>query len=136
MRRTFAALGCCAVVALAGCGQSAHEKADLGKARSIVTRFAAAGDASACNLLTTHALKNLYGNFTAKRAKAKAKCIRTATGFKGAPIRIIRSELLDNRTAKVVANSADNKFSYSVNLRRKGGKRPWRIDTIAQAKLD
>ena len=101
-----------------------------------MTRFAGASDASACKLLTTHALKNLYGNFTAPRPQAKAKCERTAAGFKGEPITIIRSELIDNRTAKVVANSIDKKFSYSVNLRRKSGKRPWRIDSIAQAKID
>jgi hypothetical protein len=34
-----------------------------------------------------------------------------------------------------VAHSADEKFSYSVNLRRVSGAKPWRIDSIAQAKL-
>jgi RNA binding exosome subunit len=102
----------------------------------VVTRFAAASDASACKLLTTAALKNLYGNFRAKRVKAKANCARTATGFKGEQIKIIRSELLDDLTAKVVAHNAAETFSYSVNLRRKSGSRPWRIDSIAQAKLE
>jgi hypothetical protein len=123
-------------VALAGCGENAKVKADLGQARSVVTRFAAAGDASACRFLTTHALKTLYGNYTAPRDQSKANCEKTAAGFKGEPIAIIRSELLDDRTAKVVANSADKKFSYSVNLRRKTPKRPWRIDSIRQAKLE
>jgi hypothetical protein len=122
-------------VALAGCGASAKEKADLGQARSVVERFAASGDASACDLLTNDALKNLYGNFDASPAKAKANCVKTSTRFKGGQVRFIRSQLLDDLTAKVVAHSADEKFSYSVNLRRLGGGRPWRIDSISQAKL-
>jgi hypothetical protein len=123
-------------LAVAGCGGAGpREKADLGQARSVVQRFAAARDASACDLLTTNALKNLYGNFTQSPAKAKANCVRTSAGFKGEQIKIIRSELLDNLTAKVVAHSADAKFSYSVNLRRVAGTKPWRIDSIGQAKL-
>jgi hypothetical protein len=123
-------------VALAGCGDDPKVKAELDQARSVVTRFAGASDASACKLLTTNALKDLYGKFTAPRPKALENCARTATGFKGEPIKIIRSELLDDLTAKVVAHSSDEKFSYSVNLRRKTAKRPWRIDSIAQAKLE
>ena len=122
-------------LAAAGCGTDPKEKADLGQARSVVERFAGASDASACDLLTTVALQNLYGNFSATPAKSKANCVKTAAGFKGGQIRIIRSELLDNLTAKVVAHSADEKFSYSVNLRRVSGTKPWRIDSIAQAKL-
>jgi hypothetical protein len=133
MRAILVSAACAA--ALAGCGTDPKEKADLGQARSVVEHFAGAADASACDLLTDTALVNLYGNFTALPAKAKANCVKTAAGFKGGQIKIIRSELLDNLTAKVVAHSADEKFSYSVNLRRLSGAKPWRIDSIAQAKL-
>src|SRR3954451_18108515 len=89
---------------VAGCGQSAKEKADLGQARSVVTRFAAATDASACDLLTTNALNAIYGNFKGKRAKAHANCVKMSAGFKGDQITIIKSSLIDNLTAKVVAH--------------------------------
>ena len=133
MRAILVATAC--AVALTGCGTDPKVDAELGQARSVVERFAGASDASACDLLTTEALKNLYGNFTAKRAKSKANCVKTATGFKGGQITIIKSELLDDLTAKVVAHSADEKFSYSVNLRRVKADKPWRIDSISQAKL-
>jgi hypothetical protein len=118
----------------AGCGQDAKTKADLGQARSVVERFAAAQDASACDLLTDNALVNVYGNFQSPAA-GKASCVKKSAKFKGDQIKIIRSQLLDSLTAKVVAHSSDEKFSYSVNLRRLSGGKPWRIDSIAQAKL-
>jgi hypothetical protein len=121
-------------VSLAGCGQDAKEKADLGQARSVVQRFAAATDASACDLLTDNALVNVYGNFRSAAA-GKASCVKKSARFKGDQVTIIRSQLLDSLTAKVVAHSSDEKFSYSVNLRRLSGSKPWRIDSIAQAKL-
>ena len=42
---------------------------------------------------------------------------------------------IDDLTAKVVAHSSDEKFSFSVNLRRVAAGKPWRIDSISQAKL-
>jgi hypothetical protein len=119
---------------VAGCGTSAKEKADLGQARSVVEQFAAATDASACNLLTDNALVNVYGNFKSPAA-GKANCVKKSAKFKGDQVTIFRSELLDPLTAKVIAHSSDKKFSYSVNLRRVTGTKPWRIDSIAQAKL-
>jgi hypothetical protein len=127
---TFALL----VLCLSGCGQDAKTKADLGQARSVVQRFAAAQDASACDLLTDNALVNVYGNFQTPAA-GKASCVKKSAKFTGDQIKIIRSQLLDSLTAKVVAHSSDEKFSYSVNLRRLSGSKPWRIDSIAQAKL-
>jgi hypothetical protein len=127
---TFALLALC----IAGCGASAKEKADLGQARSVVQQFAAASDASACGLLTDNALVNVYGNFKSP-AVGKATCVKKSAKFKADQVTIIRSSLLDPLTAKVVAHSSDGKFSYSVNLRRLAGGKPWRIDSIAQAKL-
>jgi hypothetical protein len=121
-------------LALAGCGEDAKTKADLGQARSVVQRFAAAEDASACDLLDDDALVNVYGNFKSP-AVGKANCVKKSAKFKGDQVKIIRSELLDDLTAKVVAHSSDGKFSYSVNLRRLSGSKPWRISSIAQAKL-
>src|SRR3954452_18738176 len=127
-----------AVLALsvAGCGStSPEEKADLGQARSVVVRFAAAHDASACDLMTPEALRNIYGNFKGAAAKGRASCVKRPAGLKGDRVTIIKSDLLENLTAKVVAHSSDEKFSYSVNLRRKAAGKPWRIDSISQAKL-
>ena len=123
-------------VVVAGCGsESPKEKADLGQARSVVVRFAAADDASACGLMTANALKAIYGNFKGKAAKARANCVKKSAGFKGDKVTIIKSSLIDHLTAKVVAHSSDEKFSYSVNLRRRAAGKPWRIDSISQAKL-
>jgi hypothetical protein len=124
-----------AVLCLAGCGQSAKEKADLGQARSVVTRFAAAQDPSACDLMTTNALRSVYGDFKGPRKTAHANCVKKASGFKGDRVTIIKSSLIDDLTAKVVAHSSDEKFSFSVNLRRVAAGKPWRIDSISQAKL-
>jgi hypothetical protein len=121
---------------VAGCGgASPKEKADLGQARSVVVRFAAASDASACGLLTANAVKAIYGNFNGKATTARANCVKKSAGFKGDNVTIIKSSLIDNLTAKVIAHSSDQKFSYSVNLRRVAAGKPWRIDSISQAKL-
>ena len=119
---------------LGGCGQSASEKRDLANARSIVKRFSASHDSSACLLLTYNAVQALYGEFTAPVAKARANCARRARFFRGEPIEITRSELLDPQTIKINALDQDGKFSYQVNLRKGRGGR-WRIDLISQAKV-
>jgi hypothetical protein len=121
-------------LALGGCGQSASEKRDLATARSIVKRFSEASDPSACLLLTYKEVQALYGKFTAPPAKARANCARRARFFRGEPVEITRSELLDPRTIKINALDQDGKFSYQVNLRKGSGGR-WRIDLITQAKV-
>ena len=122
------------VVALSGCGQSASEKADLARARAIVVKFAAAHDASACSLLTEKAVKALYGKFKASPQVSRANCARRSARFRGEPVTITRSELLDDRTIKINALDQDGKFSYQVNLRKGRGGR-WRIDLVSQAKV-
>jgi hypothetical protein len=119
---------------LGACGQSASEKRDLAAARSIVKRFSEASDSSACRLLTYKAVRALYGKFTAPATKARANCARRARLFRGEPVEITRSELLDPRTIKINALDQDGKFSYQVNLRKGTGGR-WRIDLITQAKV-
>ena len=121
-------------IVLGGCGQSASEKRDLANARSIVKRFSEASDSSACKLLTYKAVRALYGKFTAPAAKARANCARRARSFRGEPVEITRTELLDPSTIKVNALDQDGKFSYQVNLRKGSGGR-WRIDLITQAKV-
>jgi hypothetical protein len=123
-----------ALVALSGCGQSASEKADLARARAVVVKFAEAKDASACSLLTDKAVKALYGKFKASARVSRANCARAARRFRGEPVTITRSELLDEKTIKINALDEDGKFSYQVNLR----KRPhgiWRIELVSQAKV-
>jgi hypothetical protein len=121
-------------VLVAGCGQSATEKRDLAAARAIVIRFSEASDSKACELLTYKAVRALYGKFTAPAAKARANCVRRARFFRGEPVKITRSELLDPQTIKINALDQDGKYSYQVNLRKGGGGR-WRIDLVTQAKV-
>ena len=121
-------------LAAAGCGPSAAEKADLAKARAVVKRFAESNDASACRLLTRNAVQALYGKFTAPGPVARANCVRRSVKFRGEPVTITRSELLDPTTIKINALSADGKFSFQVNL-RKGRHQLWRIDLVSQAKV-
>ena len=119
---------------LGGCGQSASEKRDLATARAIVKRFSEASGASACRLFTYKAVQALYGKFTAPVPKARANCARAARQFRGEPVEITRSELLDPNTIKINALDQDGKFSYQVNL-RKGRHGRWRIDLVSQARV-
>jgi hypothetical protein len=138
MRRTrFIAPLVAVPMLVAGCGSSTPAaSAHLDQARSVVERFAAATDASACNLLSNNAVKAVYGKFTDPAPKARANCARVSRRFKGEKITIIKTSLLNPVTAKVNAHSADGKFTYSVNLIRKPGPgKPWRIDGITQSKL-
>jgi hypothetical protein len=121
------------LVLVAGCGDDPDEKANIGQVRSVVTRFAAAGDASACNLLTGNALVHVYGGFDSPPAVAKANCVKKAGGFKGEPINITKAQVIDNQTAKVNALSTDGKFTYSVTVRRP--KKTWLIDQITLHKV-
>src|SRR3954447_19597251 len=117
-----------------GCGQSAAEKRDLATARSIVHRFSQASDASACGLLTNKAVRALYARCSAPAGRSRANCAKRSRLFRGEPVEITRSELLDPRTIKVNALDQDGKFSYQVNL-RKGPTGRWRIDLVTQAKV-
>jgi hypothetical protein len=133
--RTTAALALAVVAAgAAGCGGSDPvEKANIGKVRAVVTQFAEAGNASACNLLTSDELSNVYGGFSEDPAVGKAACVKRAAAFKGEPITITNASVIDNQTAKVAALSKDGKFTFSVTV-RKPGKR-WLIDQITQHKV-
>ena len=119
---------------LGGCGQSSSEKRDLAAARAVVKRFAESSDAKACGLLTNKNVRALYGKFKASAAKSRANCARRSRLFRGEPVKITRSELLDPHTIKINALDQDGKFSYQVNLRKGSGGR-WRIDLITQAKV-
>ena len=134
MRRSLLVPFIVLVVSLGGCGQSASEKRDLATARAIVHRFSEASDASACDLLTNKAVRALYGKFKASAARSRANCARASRRFRGEPVQITRSELLDPQTIKVNALGKDGKFSYQVNLRKGAGGR-WRIDLVTQAKV-
>jgi ABC-type glycerol-3-phosphate transport system substrate-binding protein len=124
-----------AAVALgaAGCGSDPIEAANLPQVRSVVERFAAAGDASACDLLTDTALENVYGGFKPNPAAAKKACVKASTAFKGEPVSIQKAAVIDNMTAKVNALSKDGKFTYSITVRRPG--KTWLIDQINQYKV-
>lgn len=132
--RVFVPLLSVLVVAVAGCGGSDPvEKANQGKVRSVVERFALGSDARACDLLTGHALTDVYGGFSDDVGKAQAACRRKAAGFKGEKIKIVKVSVIDNVTAKVNALSLDEKFTYSVTVRRPGKR--WLIDQITLHKV-
>jgi len=123
-----------AAVVVAGCGQSAREKRDIARAEAITKEYALASGPHACSLLTNHAVKALYGNWTTPWRLSRAICRRRASEFRGEPVTITRTELLDSNTIKVNALDQDKKFSYQVNLRR-GGHGRWRIDLVSQARV-
>jgi hypothetical protein len=122
-----------AVVA-AGCGQTAAQKRDIAQAERITQRYALAHGPGACSLLTNHALKALYGNWTTPPRLSRDICRRRSSEFRGEPVTITRTELLDKNTIKVNALDQDKKFSYQVNVRRGRGGR-WRIDLVSQARV-
>jgi hypothetical protein len=132
--RTLAALALAAVaLAASGCGDDPVTKANIAKVRGVVTRFAEAGDASACNLLTGNALTNVYGAFNPDVAQAKANCVKNSASFKGEPITIVKASVIDNQTAKVNALSKDGKYTYSITVRKPG--KTWLIDQITLHKV-
>jgi hypothetical protein len=101
--------------------------------RALVTRFAAADDSSACDMLTGKALKDLYGRFNSPIPEARANCVRASAKFGREPIDITQVEIIDDVTAKVNALGNGGKFTYSVTLRRPHGR--WRIDEVNQFKV-
>lgn len=133
LRATAALLLSAAALGAAGCGDDPGRPGDPAKVRALVTRFAAAGDSSACDMLTGAALKNLYGRFNSRIPKARANCVKASAKFGGEPIDITQVEIIDDVTAKVNALGSDGKFTYSVTLRRPHKR--WRIDEIHQFKV-
>jgi hypothetical protein len=123
-----------AALCLGGCGLSAREKRDIAQAEKVTQQYALASGPRACGLLTNHAVKALYGNWTTPWPQSRAICRRRSREFRGEPVTITRSELLDARTIKINALDQDKKFSYQVNL-RKGGHGRWRIDLVSQARV-
>jgi hypothetical protein len=134
--RTIAVLALAAVAAgAAGCGTSAATEADLKAIRALVTRFAAAHDASACRMLMGSALISVYGGGGQVTARqARAKCVKKSVAFKGEPIRITNAQLLDDLTGKVNAENQARTFTYSIDVHRGTTHYPWKIDSISQYK--
>src|SRR3954468_8828492 len=99
-------------LAASGCGLSAREKHDIKRAERITQRYALASGPRACSLLTNHAVKALYGNWTTPWGLSRAICRRRASEFRGEPVTSTRSELLDENTIKINALDQDKKFSY------------------------
>lgn len=118
---------------VAGCGDDPVAKANKGKVREVVLRFALADDASACDLLTADALKNVYGGFGDKLAPARAACRKRSPQFRGEKVKITKLSVVDRQTARVAALSPDGKFTYSVTVRRPGKR--WLIDQITVHKV-
>jgi hypothetical protein len=134
MRRIAPSVLALGVLALSGCGLSAGQKRDIAQAQRVTQEYAMAHGPRACGLLTNHAVKALYGNWTAPAPVSRAICRRRSAEFRGEPVTFTRSELLDKNTIKINALDQDKKFSYQVNLRRGRGGR-WRIDLVSQARV-
>jgi hypothetical protein len=119
-----------AAIAVSGCGDTASGNVDTKQVQSVVKQFAAADGPKACALMSPDGLVNVYGGFTKPVAQARANCIAKSTKFKGAPVKLTVTKVIDGDTVKQGALSADGKTTYSVTLRKFGPS--WRIDAITQ----
>jgi hypothetical protein len=129
--RLSAFLAATAIV-LAGCGNA---KVDTAQIRSVVEQFAESHDAKACDLLSQHALINLYGGFKKKNAaRAKAICVERSKDFEGEQVGIDKLEVIDENRARIEAHSIGRDITYGVSLHRYGTT--WRIEAISQAKAN
>jgi hypothetical protein len=132
--RLPAVLAATAVAAvLAGCGQDLSG-VDTAQIRSVVEQFAEADDAHACELLSPHALQNLYGEFEKPVSVARANCVRQSKKFEAEPVVIENLNVIDTERARVSAVDPSGEVAYGVSLRRYGPS--WRIESISQAKND
>jgi hypothetical protein len=120
-------------LAVSGC-MSARENQYVENARAVTTRFAAAHDARACELLTGRALVQLYGVQLNQPVRvARARCVRSSTAFQGEPVEIADTRLIDDRTVKVTALNEGGTFTYAVTVRRPGTR--WLVDEVNQYKV-
>ena len=133
MGKRLSALVALAALLVAGCGEQTD--VDTDQVKSVVEQFAAADDASACDLLSPDALTGLYGKFKKKAIDAAhARCVEKSKDFKGEPITIDNVNVIDNDRVRVSAVGPGGKIAYGVSLRRYGDK--WLIESISQAKND
>src|SRR3954465_15103659 len=92
-----------AAAVLSGCGMTAREKRDIARAERITKEYALASGPRACGLLTNHAVKALYGNWTRPWRFPRSIRRRPPSECRGEPVTIARTELLDENTIKVNA---------------------------------
>jgi hypothetical protein len=136
--RAIALLALAAVpicVAVAGCGTSAEEAANLKRIRALVTSFAESHGPQACRLLTGAQVVKVYGGGGTPAPKvpvARAKCVKASASFRGEPIKITNAQIVNDTTAKVNAENNAGTFTYTVTIRRGTKKKPWKIDGISQ----
>jgi hypothetical protein len=132
-KRPITLFVCVALAALAGCGDET-KGIDLAQVRSVVTQFAEADDAHACELLSPNALVNVYGGFKKPVEEAHAICVRRSSKFKGEPVTITNVNPIDPDTVRVTALNPKGDVTYNVAVRRFGPA--WRIDEISQSKTE
>ena len=126
-----------AALPLVGCGDdpdtAPHERA----IRRVVTSFAAATDARACELLTPKALVRVYGGKgKGNYRRARANCVARSERFEPDRIEITRAEVIDDelRTGRVKAIGKRGRREYTVVLRRPVDD--WLIDQITQRPVE
>jgi hypothetical protein len=132
--RPIAAVALAALpLAASGC-LSAKQKQYVENARAVTTQFAAADDARACDMLTGKALVKLYGvQLNRPVPVARARCARSSTAFRGEPVKITGTQLIDDRTVKVSARNEAGTFTYAVTVRRPRNR--WLVDEVNQYKV-
>jgi hypothetical protein len=134
--RAVTALLATLAVASVGCGGGGSREGRSASAKSqvknVVTEFAAASDADACDYLTDKALERIYGG--------REGCLRRSRGFEGGAVKIRQVRVLEQGQAKVSATSLGGRQHYTIELTRVGCGRcitgtdagDWRIEDITQ----
>jgi hypothetical protein len=135
MRKRLPALLACAIATTASaCGDGGGSNPDYAQVRSVVTQFAEASDARACDLLSPDALVELYGGFRKPVAVARAACVRRSRAFRGEPVTITQVFVHADGTADVTALDPARDVTYNVDVRKLGPA--WRIDGVSQSRTD
>jgi hypothetical protein len=134
MRERLPALLACAALAAPGCGDGGASNPDYAQVRSVVTQFAEASDARACDLLSPDALVELYGGFRKPVGVARAACVRRSRAFRGESVTITQVFVHADGTADVTALDPAGDVTYNVDVRKLGPA--WRIDGVSQSRTD
>src|SRR5437764_15103900 len=125
MQRTLALIAGACALALAGCTDHSKDEKQI---RALVTQFAGASGPRACDLMTTVALGQVYGN--GHPENGRKNCLAQSKRFRGAAVHITNIHFSDNDTAKAFTMDATGRINYTVTAVRFGKR--WKIDGITR----
>ena len=120
----------CSGLALTGCSG----ERDTGEGRKIeaaVKQFALSHGPDACNLLSHHALRRVYGAATGSPRVGKARCKRAAARFEAQPVAVTFVRFKTSTDAQATAKTLDGRHYWTVGLLKRRGR--WLIDSITTA---